>query len=102
MSSHDSNSMEIEPEGLSFSAIFGSMAVSVVVVIGLIIAGWAYAEVKFQESKMLAVTTTGYPTVHENHTMGAAKLMSYGKGENGRYIIPIERAMELEAQDASN
>lgn len=93
--------MEIEPEGLSFAAIFGSMVVSVIVVIALVIMGWTYSKVKFQEAKLAAVSTTGYPVLQENQTMGASKLMAYGTGENGRYIIPIERAMELEAQDAT-
>lgn len=102
MSSHDSNSLGVEPEGLSFASIFGSMFVSVVVVVVLVIAGVAYAGMKFQDAKVKATQTTGYPALQENRTMGASKLTSYGKTDNGRYIIPIERAMELEARDARN
>ena len=94
--------MEVEPEGLSFSAIFGSMFVSVVVIILLVVAGVAYAGMKFQDAKMDATQTTGYPVLRETTTMGASQLTSYDKAENGRYIIPIERAMELEVRDAGN
>ena len=101
MSSHDSNSMGVEPEGLSIPTILGSMAVSAAVVVILVLIGMVYAGHKFQVAKVESTQTTGYPTMHETAIMGAAKLTRYGKADAGRYTIPIERAMELEALDAS-
>ncbi|NQV73501.1 hypothetical protein HQ496_10280 [bacterium] len=102
MSSHDSNSLGVEPEGLSFPAIFGSMFVSIIVVVALVIAGAAYAGMKFHDAKVSATEVSGYPALRETKMMGASKMTSYGKTDNGRYIIPIERAMEMEAREAGN
>ena len=102
MSSHDSNSLGVEPEGLSFPAIFRSMFVSIIVVFALVIAGAAYAGMKFHDAEISATEVYGYPVLRETKMMGASKMTSYGKTDNGRYIIPIERAMELEAREAGN
>ncbi|MDA1027637.1 MAG: hypothetical protein O3B41_01105 [Bacteroidetes bacterium] len=101
MSSHDSNLIEVEPEGLSIPSIFGSMAVSVVVVVVLVISGLTFAKYSFHQASMESTQVTGYPTKHETALLGASKLTSYGKSEGGRYTIPIERAMELEVIDAT-
>ncbi len=93
--------MEVEPEGLGFSTIFGSMVGSVIVVVMLVAAGMAFAKGRFEKAKLESTQTTGYPVLHETVTKGASQLISYGKTDNGQYTIPIERAMELEALDAS-
>jgi hypothetical protein len=93
--------MGVEPEGLSFSSIFGSMAISVVVVVVLVVIGATYAGYRFQNVKLEVTQTTGYPLLHETQMMGATKLEGFGKAEDGQYTIPIERAMELEVQDAA-
>jgi len=101
MSSHDSHTPGVEPEGLSLPAIFGSIVISAILVVGLVAIGVALSASKFQEIKMEMTEVTGYPALRESNTEGAAKLTGYSKGEDGSYTIPIERAMELEAQESN-
>lgn len=102
MSAHDSHNMGVEPEGLNFSATIGSVIGSVVVVVLLVAAGMAFAAARFHQAKLDSTQITGYPVLHETTLNGTTKIDGYGKAENGRYTIPIERAMELEVVDASN
>ena len=100
MSSHDTHTPGVEPEGLSMSAIFGSIVVSTILVVALVLIGLALSAKKFQEVKLEVTQTTGYPELRETTTQGEAKLAGYSQGEDGMYTIPIERAMELEAQES--
>lgn len=92
--------MEVEPENVNISAIFGSIVVSVVVIVVLVAFAVALTGRGFQEAKMAATQTTGYPTLRETDFKGASKLAGYSRADDGSYTIPIERAMELEAQEA--
>ena len=101
MSSHDVHSPGVEPEGLSLPHIFGSIAVSAILVVVLVAIGVAFSAQKFQEVILETTQLTGYPALHETNMDGAAKLEGYSRGENGAYTIPIERAMELIAQEGA-
>ncbi len=101
MSSHDLHSPGVEPEGVSLQAIFGSIAISAVLVVILVAIGVTLSAQKFQEVKLEMTEATGYPVLRESNMEGAAKLSGYSKGMDGSYTIPIERAMELEAQESN-
>jgi len=55
---------------------------------------------RFQDAKMAATQETGYPELHETRMVGEALLDSYESVGDGKYRIPIQRAMELEANES--
>lgn len=90
----------VEPESVNVSILFSVVVVSTVIVIALVAIGWALSMQKFQEVELEVTEMTGYPELHETEMMGEAKLAGFEANDDGTYRIPIERAMELEANEA--
>lgn len=90
----------VEPEDINTATLFSVIGVSSVVVVILVVIGFQLSMKKFRDVQLEITELTGYPQLHETQMMGASKLSGYEAQDDGTYRIPIERAMELEAQDA--
>ncbi|MDE2996796.1 MAG: hypothetical protein OXT73_08690 [Bacteroidota bacterium] len=90
----------VEPEDINTTTLFGVIGVSTIVIIILVVIGFNLSMKKFKEVSLEMTELSGYPELHETQMEGAAKLSGYEAQEDGTYRIPIERAMELEAQEA--
>lgn len=90
----------VEPEDINTGTLFGVIAVSSVIIIILVAIGFNLSMKKFKDISLEMTELSGYPDLHETQMMGEAKINRYEVQEDGTYRIPIERAMELEAQDA--
>ncbi|MDA0377905.1 MAG: hypothetical protein O3C45_02075 [Bacteroidetes bacterium] len=94
------NNPGVEPEDINTSTLFRVILVSSLVVVALVVAGFNLAHQKFKAVQLEVTQLTGYPALHETQMMGSSKLSGYAANGDGTYRIPIERAMELETQDA--
>lgn len=95
-----SNNPGVEPEGVNTTILFSVIGMSIVIVFTIVVVGFEYAKMHFQDYKMEVTNVSGYPVLHEAQMNGQAKLDGYEANGDGTYRIPIERAMELEAQEA--
>ncbi len=94
------NNPGVEPESVDTTMLFSVIGVSVVIIFAIVVVGFEFAKMHFQDYKLEVTTVSGYPTLHETEMNGHAKLSGYEANDDGTYKIPIERAMELEAQSA--
>jgi len=94
----------VEPEGISASAIGAVVAVSIVAVIVLVVAGWVVSQERFKNIEFEVTEISGYPLKQETESSGRALLMGYERldDESNIYRIPIERAMELIVEESAN
>ncbi len=90
----------VEPEDINTNSLFAVIAVSSIIVVILVAIGFNISMQKFKTVQLEAAEMTGYPMLHETEMMGTAKMNRYEANDDGTYRIPIERAMEMEAQDA--
>lgn len=90
----------VEPEDINTATLFKVILASTIVVVVLVAIGFNLSHQKFKAVQLEVTQLTGYPKLHETQMMGASKLSGYADNGDGTYRIPIERAMELEAQDA--
>ena len=90
----------VEPEDINTGTLFSVIAVSTVIIIILVTVGFNLSMKKFQEVSLEMTEMSGYPELHETEMMGESKISSYEAMGDGTYRIPIERAMEMEAQEA--
>jgi hypothetical protein len=96
MSDHH-HEVGVEPEGIDALVIFGTVILSIVVVLALVIFGFAYSGLQFKRAELAATGLTGYPLKVETAMNGQALLDGYETvdAESNIYRIPIDRAMEL-------
>jgi len=90
----------VEPEDINTGTLFSVIAVSSVIIIILVAIGFNLSMKKFKDISLEMTEMTGYPDLHETQMMGEAKMNRYEAQEDGTYRIPIERALEMEAQEA--
>ncbi len=100
MSSDHASTFEVEPENVPAPALFGVIVFSSIIVIALVAVAVAISNEHFQYARMEATQETGYPELHETQMEGEGLLDSYDAVGDGIYRIPIERAMELEANES--
>lgn len=93
----------VEPEGISASAIGAVVAVSIVAVIVLVVAGWVVSQERFKNIDFEVTEISGYPLKQETEASGRALLMGYERldDESNIYRIPIDRAMELVVEESA-
>lgn len=92
----------VEHEGIEASQIIGFvLAVGVALALS-IVAVIHYFDVTADTVQYESAGVSGYPELRENRFQAMQKLSEYGavEGEADRFRIPIERAMELMADDA--
>lgn len=98
----EAEELGVEHEGVEASQILGlTLAIAFALAIS-IVALFQYFSITAQATRSAAVGMSGYPELRENRLEATRKLTEYGvlSGESDRYRIPIDRAMELMANEA--
>lgn len=87
---------------MNAGAVAGTVAVSIVLVVILVIAGFSIAMDRFAEANLDVTQISGYPLKVETRNAGMALLTGYEPlpNESNIYRIPIERAMELVVEES--
>lgn len=91
----------VEHEGVEAGQILGlTLAIAAALALS-IVALFQYFNITAQTTRNAAAGISGYPELRENRFESMRKLSEYGvlAGESDRYRIPIERAMELMANE---
>lgn len=94
--------MGVEHEGIPAGQIMGiALAVSVSLVL-IIVVLIQYVNISAQDVRHAVVGMSGYPEVREHNLAATQRLSGYGtvEGQPGVYRIPIDRAIELMANEA--
>lgn len=93
----------VEPEGLQAGMVFKvTLGISVLMVI-FILAGYQIAQRAFREAKYTTTEITGYPLLRTTTEQGLQAISEYAPvtGAEGRYRIPIDRAIDLMVNEAA-
>ncbi len=100
---HHGIANSVESDGLDANAITWRVIVGVIVFLIAVFAVVEVTGIKFQEARTNATTITGYPKLQETRIEANRLLSNYEvlDIESGIYRIPIDRAMELVAAEAS-
>lgn len=92
----------VEHEGVEAGEILGlTLAVAVALAFS-IVALFQYVDITAQAARYEVAGVSGYPDLRENRFKATQKLSQYGavEGAEDRYTIPIDRAIELMANEA--
>lgn len=98
----EESELGVEHEGIEAGQILG-FALAVAVAIGLaVFTLFQYVDIVSDETRYTAVGLSGYPELRQVELEATRRLSQYGpvEGEQGVYQIPIDRAIELMAQEA--
>ncbi len=98
----EEEALGVEHEGVEASQILGlTLAIAAAIALS-IVALFQYFNITAQNTRNAAVGISGYPELRENRFETRRKLSEYAvvAGRPDRYRIPIERAMDLMANEA--
>lgn len=93
----------VEPEDLPAGMVFKvTLGIAVLMVI-VIVAGFQIAQKAFRQSKYTTTEMTGYPLLRTTTEQGLQAISQYSPvtGAEGRYRIPIDRAIDLMVNEAA-
>lgn len=93
----------VEPEALSAGMVLKVTLGVVVLMVIVIAAGFQIAQRAFRESKFTTTEVSGYPLLRTTKEHGLQAISEYGPvtGAEGRYRIPIDRAIDLMVNEAA-
>jgi hypothetical protein len=93
----------VEPEGLSAGMVIKVTLATVFIMAIVIVAGFQIAQRAFRESKFTTTEMSGYPLLRTTTEQGRQAISEYGPvtGAEGRYRIPIDRAIDLMVNEAA-
>ena len=93
----------VEPEGIHVGPILRTTFVTALIVVELVLTGYEVGQHAFREAIAEATAMTGYPDLQSATEAGLAKIDQYGvvSAEEGRYRIPIDRAIDLMVNEAA-
>lgn len=97
----EESDLGVEHEGLEAGQILGFVLATAVALALAVFVLFQYFDLTAQEVRQEATSRSGYPELRENRLHAAEMLTQYGsiEGVDGRYRIPIDRAMQLMAND---
>ena len=93
----------VEPENLPAGTVLKvTLGIAVLMVI-FIVVGFQIAQKAFRESKYTSTEISGYPLLRTTTEQGLLAISEYGSvtGAEGRYRIPIDRAIDLMVNEAA-
>ena len=92
----------VEDEGVEAGQILGFVGAVVVAIILLVVTLFFWMGTTTQRVEEVVVTRSGYPELRETEVAAAQQLSQYEilSEEEGVYRIPIDRAIDLVAEDA--
>lgn len=91
----------VEHEGVEAGQILGVVVATAVVLAVAIFVLFQYMDITAEAARVEATGRSGYPELRESRLHAVERLTQYGavEGEAERYRIPIDRAMELMADE---
>lgn len=91
----------VEHEGVEAGQILGVVVATAVVLMVAIFVLFQYVDITAETARVEATGRSGYPELRESRLHAVERLTQYGavEGEAERYRIPIDRAMELMADE---
>jgi hypothetical protein len=98
---HDGGPTDIEQEGIDTKFIFGIMAGTIVVVIGLVFVGFTTAVTESKHVRDSFASEVAYPELQDVKAQAAGRLGHYGVVDSvaGVYQIPIDEAIKAMANE---
>lgn len=92
----------VEKEAINVGLVFGIILGTVVVVLGLIFAGFSLTDVKSRQLKAEAMSGADYPELREVRAASIDKIDKFDvvDGEEGVYKIPVDHAIDLMVNEA--
>lgn len=96
----EEDELGVEHEGIEAGEILG-LVIAIAVALGLsVFTLFQYVDLTAQAARAEATGRSGYPELREHQLHALQRLTQYEAIGNGRYRIPIDRAMELMANEA--
>lgn len=94
--------MGVAHEGIAAGQILAIIGAIVLALVLIVVALIQYTQITAQQVRYSAVGLSGYPELRESRTQAVRELSEYGvvDAEEGIYRVPIERAIELMANEA--
>lgn len=101
---HQQDEFAIESEKLPaglLMGIVGAIATIIVMIVGITV---SVTGIRFEAARVDAIDHSGYPQLRQTRASAQQKLMHYEviDAEKGVYRVPIERAIDLIAEDAAD
>lgn len=102
MVEHHDEAFGVEPENVDASPVIMAAIIGTLVVITIVIMIFQWSKQEFAYARAEATEMTGYPELRENRLNAERQLSQYDvlDAEQGVYRIPIDRAIDLMAQQA--
>lgn len=99
---HEEEAAGVEHEGVEAGQILGITLAIAAAIVMIVIVLFQWTRIVERETRAAAAGLSGYPELREARMQARQQLESYGVADPdaGLYRIPIDRAMELMAQEA--
>jgi len=102
-SHHAAGRAGVEPEAIPAGMVIKVTLATFLIMLVVIVVGFQIAQQAFRESKVAMTEMSGYPLLRTTTEQGLQVISEYGPvtGVEGRYRIPIDRAIDLMVNEAA-